>query len=56
MSLNDSPFEGVDYIFFADLYKGLETNYGVIGLEFLKQYQVRKKELLPSFINLKIFI
>ncbi|EJQ56201.1 hypothetical protein IEQ_00175 [Bacillus cereus BAG6X1-2] len=55
VSLNDSPFEGVDYIFFADLYKGLETNYGVIGLEFLKQYQVRKKELLPSFYKFKDF-
>lgn len=55
VSLNDSPFEEVDYIFFADLYKGLETNYGVIGLEFLKQYQVRKKELLPSFYKFKDF-
>ncbi len=37
------------------LYKGLETQHGAIGLAFLKQYQERKKELLPSFYQFKDF-
>ncbi|MGQ0452080.1 DUF927 domain-containing protein, partial [Bacillus sp. SS-TM] len=55
VSLNDSPFENVDHTFLTELYKGLETQYGAIGLEFLKQYQARKKDLLPSFYQFKDF-
>ncbi|MED3089273.1 DUF927 domain-containing protein [Bacillus toyonensis] len=55
VSLNDSPFENVDHTFFTDLYKGLETQHGAIGLEFLKQYQARKQELLSSFYQFKDF-
>ncbi|WHZ03393.1 DUF927 domain-containing protein [Neobacillus sp. YX16] len=49
ISLTNSPFEGVDHSFFTDLYKAIETNYGTIGVEFIRKYQVNKEELLPSF-------
>jgi putative DNA primase/helicase len=44
--LVDQPFENVD---FSKLYEALESNYGVIGMEFLKKWQSEKKTLISEF-------
>ncbi|WP_235435642.1 DUF927 domain-containing protein [Bacillus atrophaeus] len=49
VSLTNSPFDGVEHSFFTELYRALETNYGCVGLDFLRKYQERKSELLLSF-------
>lgn len=47
--LIDEPFEGVDYQYFAEIYKAIEENYGVVGLEFLKIWQQQKETLIPHY-------
>lgn len=53
ISLVDEPFGKVKHNYFSELYKGLEENYGAVGLEFLKKWQDAKKDLLQEFITLK---
>lgn len=53
ISLTDSPFDGVSHSFFEGLYKSMENNYGLVGLEFFKQYQENKESWLPQFYNFK---
>ncbi|WOV83914.1 DUF927 domain-containing protein [Sporosarcina jeotgali] len=43
------PFKDADYEFFDELYEAMEHNHGEIGLEFIKQWEERKHELLPKY-------
>lgn len=43
------PFEGVDHTFFNELYNAVESYHGAIGLDFLKQWQDKKEQLLPLY-------
>ncbi|EEM99639.1 hypothetical protein bthur0014_57110 [Bacillus thuringiensis IBL 4222] len=53
ISLTDSPFTEVGHSFFEGLYKSMENNYGLVGLEFFKQYQKHKEKWLPQFYKFK---
>ncbi|CAM4214652.1 hypothetical protein BAMA_02055 [Bacillus manliponensis] len=53
ISLTDSPFIEVGHSFFEDLYKSMENNYGLVGVEFFKQYQENKERWLPQFYKFK---
>ncbi|HDX9541499.1 MULTISPECIES: DUF927 domain-containing protein [Bacillus] len=53
ISLTDSPFTEVGHLFFEDLYKSMENNYGLVGVEFFRQYQEKKEIWLPQFYKFK---
>lgn len=51
--LVDQPFEDVEDNYFAELYEAIESNYGAVGMEFLKKWQAEKKDLIPEFHKFK---
>lgn len=51
--LIDEPFESADYEYFSDLYKAIEENQGIIGLEFLSKWQKEKDSLISEFYKFK---
>jgi putative DNA primase/helicase len=53
ISLVDEPFETIKDIYFSELYEAIEKNYGAFGLEFLKQWNQHKEELIPEFYKFK---
>lgn len=47
ITLQDEPF--TDDVSFTNIYDGLSSNYGHLGLAFIKQYQVKKKDYYKAF-------
>lgn len=47
ITLQDNPFK--EDVNLRTLYDGLENNYGQLGLEFIKQYESKKKDYLEVF-------
>ncbi|MBA8764182.1 DUF927 domain-containing protein [Staphylococcus coagulans] len=47
ITLQDNPFNSD--VSFVALYEGINTNYGTLGLAFIKQYQANKSEYYRSF-------
>lgn len=47
ITLQDEPF--TDDVSFTNIYDGLSGNYGLLGLTFIKQYQVKKKAYYKAF-------
>ncbi|MED2184058.1 DUF927 domain-containing protein [Bacillus wiedmannii] len=53
ISLTDSPFTDVGHSFFEGLYKSMENNYGLVGVDFFRKYQENKEIWLPQFYKFK---
>ncbi|MBG9691374.1 hypothetical protein ABD91_10870 [Lysinibacillus sphaericus] len=49
LSITGIPFENEEFSFFNNIYEAIDGNYGVVGMEFLKQWQERKNTLISEF-------
>lgn len=55
ISIVDSPFGNVNYIFFQQLYEAIRENYGAIGLEFVRKWKTERVKYVPSFQKVQAF-
>ena len=53
LPINGNPFKEIRSGFFTELYENMGSNYGSIGLEFIKRWNSQKIEWFPAYKKLR---